>query len=73
MAMDLAMMASAQRHGELVTDLAPQRPLLRKAKMVGIRRLPAANQAGPLGDISDVTPNLSGARSFAGVRRRGAL
>ena len=45
-AMDLAMMAAAQRHGELIADLAPERWVLREAQVVSIRGLPAANQAG---------------------------
>lgn len=32
MAMDLAMMSSAQRHGELVADLAPEHPTLCEAR-----------------------------------------
>ena len=43
-AMDLAMMAAAQRHGEFVADLAAERPVLRKAKVMGIRGAPAAAQ-----------------------------
>ena len=35
-AMDLAMMASAQRHGELISDLTAERPALRKPEVVGI-------------------------------------
>ena len=34
--MDLAMMAPAQRHGELITDLATERAVLREAKMMSI-------------------------------------
>jgi hypothetical protein len=52
MAMDLAMMAPTQRHGELIADLAPERPALREAQMVGIRRLAAANEASLRGDES---------------------
>jgi hypothetical protein len=35
-AMDLAMMASAQRHGELIADLAAEGAVLREAQMMGI-------------------------------------
>ena len=35
-AMDLAMMAPAQRHGELIADLAAERAVLREAQMMGI-------------------------------------
>ena len=34
--MDLAMMASAQRHGELIADLAAEGAVLREAKMMSI-------------------------------------
>ena len=35
-AMDLPMMAPAQRHGELIADLASERAVLREAKVMGI-------------------------------------
>ena len=35
-AMDLAMMAAAERHSELIADFAAKGPVLRKAQMVGI-------------------------------------
>ena len=44
-AMDLAMMAPAQRHGELITDLAAQRAVLREAQVVGVCRPAPTNQA----------------------------
>ena len=44
------MMAAAQRHGELVADLAAERPALREAQVVGVGRLPAADQARLLGN-----------------------
>ena len=53
-AVNLAMMSPAQRHRELIADLAPQGSALREAQMMGIRRLPAANEAGLLRHISDV-------------------
>ena len=34
--MDFAMMTAAERHGELVADLAAKRSVLRKAQMVRI-------------------------------------
>lgn len=55
-AMDLAMIATAQRDGELVADLASERAAFGKAQVVGIRRLPAANQTGMLGHVADVIP-----------------
>ena len=36
MAMELAMMAAAERNGELVADLATKRSLLCEAQMMGI-------------------------------------
>ena len=44
-AMGLAMMAPAQRHGELVTDLAAERAVLGEAQMVGVGRPAPTNQA----------------------------
>jgi hypothetical protein len=42
-------MDSAERDGELVTDLEPQSARLHVSKMMGIRRFAAADQAGMLG------------------------
>jgi hypothetical protein len=42
--MNLAVMAPAQRNGELIADLAPECAVLCKTKMMGIRRAPAAYQ-----------------------------
>ena len=53
-AMDLAMMAAAQGHREFVADLAAERWALREAKVVGVRWLPAADQARLLGNETDV-------------------
>ena len=47
--MHLAMMAAAQRDDEFVADLAPERAMLRKPKVMGIRRLTPTNQTGLLG------------------------
>ena len=47
--MYLAMMAAAQRDDEFVADLAPERAMLRKPKVMGIRWLTPTNQAGLLG------------------------
>jgi hypothetical protein len=44
-AMGLAMMAPAQRHYELVTDLAAERAALGEAQVVGVCRPAATNQA----------------------------
>jgi hypothetical protein len=43
--MGLAMMAPAQRHGELITNLAAQRAVLGEAQMVGVGRPAPTNQA----------------------------
>jgi hypothetical protein len=48
------MVDSAERDSELVARLAAERAGLGEAEMMGIRRLAAANQAGPLGDITQV-------------------
>jgi hypothetical protein len=46
-AMGLTMVAPAQRHGELITDLAAQRAVLREAQVVGVCR--PAQQRGRAG------------------------
>ncbi len=53
-AVHFAMMAAAQRHGEFVADLAPERRGLREAQVVGIRGPAAADQARQFGQRSDV-------------------
>lgn len=40
------MMAPAQRYREFVADFAAESLILRKAQMVGVARLTAADQAG---------------------------
>jgi hypothetical protein len=49
-AVSLAMVSATQRDGELVADLTTECAALGKAQVVGIRGLPAADQAGALGD-----------------------
>ena len=49
-AMHLAMMAAAERHGELVAHLAAKRRMLGKAQMMRIGGYAAANEAGLLDD-----------------------
>ena len=49
-AMHLAMMHPAERHRELIADLATERPGLREAQMMGIGGLAAAYEAGLCGD-----------------------
>ncbi len=53
-AMDLSVMAAAERYGELIAHLAPERAVLREPQVVGIRWSSAANQAGLLGNRFDV-------------------
>jgi hypothetical protein len=48
------MMAAAQRHDELIADLAAERAVLREAQMMGIRGPAAANQARLFGHELDV-------------------
>ena len=43
-AVEVAVMNSAQRYGEFVTDLAPHRTGLGELEMVGVGRASAANQ-----------------------------
>jgi hypothetical protein len=52
--MHLAMMPSAQRHGELVADPAAECPVLREAKVMGVCRSAPANQARLFGHKPDV-------------------
>ena len=54
MAMQFAVMAAAERDGELVADLAAERPALGKAQMMGIAGLAAAEEARLLGDEADM-------------------
>jgi hypothetical protein len=54
--MNSAMMPPTQGNGEFIARLASERPGLRKSQVVGVRRLPTANEAGPLGNHSHVTP-----------------
>ena len=52
--MNLAMVTAAQWHGEFIAHFAAERWALRKAHVVGIRWLPATDQARLLGDEPDV-------------------
>ena len=62
MAMKLAMMSPAQRDREFVTDLSPERPVLRKAQMMGVTGLTSADQAGLLGDKPHMSAMANAAR-----------
>ena len=55
-AMDFAMMTAAERNGEFIADLAAECLALHKSGVMGICRPSAANQAGMLGDKSDMIP-----------------
>jgi hypothetical protein len=55
--MQIAVVDAAQRHGELVTDLAPQRAPLPKPDVMGIGRPSAADQTGCCRAIGS-RPNL---------------
>jgi hypothetical protein len=59
---DLAMMSSAQRNGELIADLAPEGSALRKAEVVSIHGSSAADQAGVADDRLNVLPITNPAR-----------
>ena len=56
------MMAAAQRHGELIADLAPECAVLREAQMMGICRPAAANQTRLFGHEPHVIPVTNAAR-----------
>ncbi len=56
------MVSAAQWNGELIADLAAERPALGEAQMMGIAGLAAANQARLLGHISDVITITNPAR-----------
>ena len=44
--MNFSVMSTAQRHGELVADLATKRARLHEGEMMGVRGLPTTDQAG---------------------------
>src|SRR5262249_6262504 len=48
--MNLTMMSPTEWNSELIADLATERPRLRKAQVVSIRRMPPADQARLLGN-----------------------
>jgi hypothetical protein len=54
--MDFAVMAPAQGNRELIADFAAQSRVLREPQMVGIRRLPAADEARLPGHVLDMIP-----------------
>jgi hypothetical protein len=52
--MNFTVVTTTQRHREFIAHLAAQRRTLRKAQVVGVRWLPAADQARMFGNESDV-------------------
>ena len=54
MAMDFAVVAPAERDGELVADFAAECAALGEAQVMGVAGLPAADQAGLLCDEPEV-------------------
>ena len=46
--MNFTMVSPAQGYGELVAGLAAERPVLRKAQVMGVAGLSSADQAGLL-------------------------
>ncbi len=67
-AVNFTMVTAAERDGELIADLASQRPKLGKANMVRIRRLPSTDQAGLPRDELQVIFVASSARLGEGQR-----
>src|SRR5262249_60946781 len=72
----VAMVPAAERNGYLMADFAAQCPVLGKGEVVCICRPSAENQAGMLGDRSDVIPVTHAAgfrnRQRALINRGGA-
>src|ERR1043165_9170653 len=60
--MQLAMMSPAERDGEFVADLATECTKLRESQMVGIARLPTADQARLLDHMPDMIAVTHAAR-----------
>jgi hypothetical protein len=53
-AVEFAVMTTAKRNRELVAHLASERPMLGKAQVVSVRRVPSTDEAGLLGDELNV-------------------
>ena len=67
--MDLAMVASAEGHGELIADFTAERWYLRKPQMMRVCRASAADQAWLFGDGFDVLPIADPTRDRQGQNR----
>jgi hypothetical protein len=52
--MDLAMVSSTQRHGELIADLATESAGLGEAQMMRVRRGATADKTRLLGDMANM-------------------
>ena len=65
-AVNLAMMSSTQRHGELIAHLAAECAVLGEAQMMRIRWSSAANETRLLGDKLDVVLVTKAARFRVG-------
>jgi len=63
------MMAAAQRNGELIADLPPERPRLREPQVVGIRGLATTNQTRLLGNRFDISRSRIRRGACNGKRR----
>ncbi len=61
-ATDLAVVAPAQRHGELIAHFSPERAVLREPQMMGIGRAAATNQTRLFGHELDVVSVTKAAR-----------
>jgi len=58
------MMAAAERHSELIADLAAKCWRLRESEMVGVCRASAANKASLFGDRFDMLAVSNAPRSI---------
>ena len=61
-AMDLTVMAAAQRHGELIADFAPECAVLHETQMMRICWPAAANETGLFGHKPHMIPVANAAR-----------
>ncbi len=60
------MVSPTQRDDEFIADPASESAALGKAQVMSVRGLPAADQAGALGDSPDVVPVADPARLWQG-------
>ena len=69
MTMDLAMMSAAERDRELIADSSAERSVLRKAQMVRIAGLTAADQTGLLGNKAHMVAIANSSRLWVRQHR----